>query len=73
MKNLPKFMGEGDLTAIEHIAFFYQFVDIFGIEHEDVYSRLFVQTFEGQVRTWFQGIPIGSIQSYDDLENAFLR
>jgi hypothetical protein len=51
MKNPPKFMGEGYLTAIEHITFFDQFYDILGIKHEDVYSRLFIQTFEGQVRT----------------------
>jgi len=38
-----------------------------------VYSRLFVQTFEGQVRTWFQSLPVGSILSYDALEDAFLR
>ena len=49
IKNLPKFTGEGDLTAAEHINFFDQFADICGIEHEDVYSRLLVQTFEGQV------------------------
>jgi hypothetical protein len=53
MKNLPKFTGEGNLTAQEHINFFDQFVDILGLKHEDVYSRLLVQTFEGQVRTWF--------------------
>jgi hypothetical protein len=53
MKNLPNFMGEGDLTATEHIAFFDQFVDILGIEQKDVYSRILVQTFEGQVRTYF--------------------
>jgi hypothetical protein len=47
MKSLPKFTGEGDLTAQEHINFFDQFADILGIEHEDVYSRLLVQTFEG--------------------------
>jgi hypothetical protein len=61
MKNLPKFMGEGDLTTTEHIAFFDQFVDILGIEHEDVYTRLLVHTFEGHVRTWFRGLPVGSI------------
>jgi hypothetical protein len=49
IKNLPKFTREGDLTATEHINFFDQFADILGIEHEDVYSRLLVQTFEGQV------------------------
>jgi hypothetical protein len=53
IKNLPKFTGEGDLTATEHINFFDQFVDILGIEHEDVYSRLLVQTFEGQVELGF--------------------
>jgi hypothetical protein len=31
MKSLPKFTGEGDLTAQEHINFFDQFVDILGI------------------------------------------
>jgi len=53
IKNLPKFTGEGDLTTSEHINCFDQFADILGLEHEDVYSRLFVQTFEGQVRAWF--------------------
>jgi hypothetical protein len=53
IENLPKFMGEGDLTAIKHISFFDQFVDMLGIEHEDVYSRMLVHTFEGKVRDWF--------------------
>jgi hypothetical protein len=51
MKNLPKFTGEGYLTVAEHINFFDQFANILGLEHEDVYSRPLVQTFEGQVRT----------------------
>jgi hypothetical protein len=33
MNNLLKFTGEGDLTVIEHITFFDQFIDILGIEH----------------------------------------
>jgi hypothetical protein len=49
MKNLTKFIGEGDLTTTEHINLFDHFVDILGLEHEDVYSRLLVQTFKGQV------------------------
>ena len=51
IKNLPKFTGEGDLTVAEHINLFDQFVDILGLKHEYVYSRLLVQTSEGQVRT----------------------
>jgi hypothetical protein len=73
IKNLPKFTGEGDLTIAEHINLFDQFVDILGLKHEHVYSNLFVQTFEGQVQTWFQSLPAGSILSYDGLEDAFLR
>jgi hypothetical protein len=73
IKKLPKFTGEGDLTAVEHINFFDQFVDIIGIEHEDVYSRLLVKTFEGQVQNWFRSLPATSILSYDALEDAFLR
>jgi hypothetical protein len=37
MKNLRKFTGEGDLTVTERINFFDQFVNILGLEHEDVY------------------------------------
>jgi hypothetical protein len=73
MNNLPKFTGEGYLTAIEYITNFYQFADILGIENIYVYSRILVQMFEGHVITWFQGLPVGSIRSYDDLENTFLR
>jgi hypothetical protein len=71
MKNLLKFTREGDLATTEHINFFDQFADILGLEHEDVYSRLLVQAFEGQVRTWFRGLAVGSIPSYEELENYF--
>jgi hypothetical protein len=73
IKNLPKFTGEGDLTTAEHINLFDQFADILGLKHEDVYSRIFIQTFKGQVRTWFWSLPTGSILSYDALEDSFLR
>jgi hypothetical protein len=63
---------------VENLAFFDEFVDNFGLEHEDVYMRLFVQTFEGGwggggVRTWFKGLLPNSLNSWDSLETAFLR
>jgi hypothetical protein len=73
MKNLLKFTGEGDLTATEHIKFFDQFTDILDIERDDVCSRLLVKIFEGKVRTWFRGLLVASITSYDALEASFLR
>jgi len=72
-KNMPKFTGEGDLTTTEHINLFDQFENILGHEHDDVYSRLLVQNFEGHARTWFQGLAVGSIWSYDELKNVFIR
>jgi hypothetical protein len=73
LKSPPKFMGEGDLTTTNHKVIFDQFVDILGIEHEDIYMRLLVKTFKGQVRTWFGKLPVDSIPSYNDLETSFLR
>jgi hypothetical protein len=73
VKNLPKFNGENDVTVVEHLVFFEEFVDVAGVEHEDVYMRLLVQTFEGEVRLWFRGLPPNSIDSYEALEDAFLR
>jgi hypothetical protein len=70
---LPKFTREGDLTTAKHINFFDQFADILGLEHEDVYLSIFIQTFEGLVRTWFRSLPAGSVLSYDSLEDDFLR
>jgi len=48
MKNLRKFTGEGDLMATENTNFFDQFDDILGIEHEDVYLKLLVQTLKAK-------------------------
>jgi len=61
------------LTTAKHINIFDKFVDILGLEHEYVYSRLLVQTFEGKVRTWFRGLAVRSISSYDELENDFIK
>jgi hypothetical protein len=45
VKHLPKFNGENDVTSIKHLVLFEEFVDVIGIEHEDIYMRLLVQTF----------------------------
>jgi hypothetical protein len=73
LKMLPKFNGESENTLVEHLSFFDVFGVIFGLEHEYVYMRLFVQKFEGEVRIWFKGLPPNSLDSYDALETTFLR
>jgi hypothetical protein len=42
LKYMPKFTGEKDITAKEHLSTFYSYVDNLNIENEDVWLRVFV-------------------------------
>jgi hypothetical protein len=72
-KYMPKFTGEGDVTAEEHLAAFYSYADNLNIENEDVWMRVFVQILDGEVRKWFRGLAPGSIAGIEALDNVFLR
>jgi ribonuclease HI/uncharacterized small protein (DUF1192 family) len=73
LKYMPKFSGEGDVTAEEHLAAFYSYADNLNIENEDVWVRVFVQSLDGEVRKWFRGLAPGSIAGIEALDNVFLR
>jgi hypothetical protein len=73
MKYLPRYNGEGDVTAEEHLVAFYNFADNFNIDYADVWMRLFVQSLDGEVRKWFQGLPPASIADIDALDEAFIK
>ena len=61
LKYLPKFTREGEVTTKEHLAIFYSYVDNQNIEHDEGWTRLFVQRLDGEARRWFIRLPIGSI------------
>jgi hypothetical protein len=73
LKQLPKFTGEGDIAAEEHLEAFYSFTDDHVIMHADVWMRIFVHSLEGEARKWFRALPPGSIDGIEALDNAFLR
>jgi hypothetical protein len=73
LKYMPKFTGEGDATAKEHLAAFYSYADNLNIENEDVWMRVFVQILDGEVRKWFRGLAPGSIVGIEALDDVFLR
>jgi hypothetical protein len=73
LKQLPKFTGEGDIAAEEHLEAFYSFTYDHVIMHVDVWMRIFVHSLEGEARNWFRALPLGSIDGIEDLDNAFLR
>jgi ribonuclease HI len=73
LKQLPKFTGEGDVTADEHLEAFYSFTDDHVIMHADVWMRIFVHSLQGEARKWFKALPPGSIDGIEALDSAFLR
>jgi hypothetical protein len=71
---LPKFTGEGTgLTVEEHLADFYSYANNQNIEHEDVWTRLFVQSMDGEARKWFRDLLVGSIARIEALDDVFLK
>jgi hypothetical protein len=56
LKQLPKFIGEGDITAEEHLEAFYRFTDDNAIMHADVWMRIFVHSLQGEDRKWFKAV-----------------
>jgi hypothetical protein len=73
LKYMPKFTGEEDITAEEHLVAFYSYADNLNIEHEDVWMRVFVQSLDGEARKWFRGLTLGSIAGIEALDDVFLR
>jgi hypothetical protein len=73
LKQLPKFTGEGDIAAEEHLEAFYSFTDDHVIMYVDVWMRIFVHSLEGEARKWFRALPPRYINWIEALDNAFLR
>ena len=51
----------------------YSYADNQNIEHEDVWSRLFVQILDGEARKWFISLAPNSITGIDELEEIFVK
>jgi ribonuclease HI len=72
-KYMPKFTGAGEYTAEEHIEAFYAYAENINISEEDVWTRVFVQSLDGQARKWFKELPANSITGIEQLDEAFLK
>ena len=71
LKYMPKFRGEGEVTAEQHLADFYAYADNLNTEQEDVWMRIFVQCIEGDVRKWFRSLIVDRITGIEPLDNTF--
>ena len=68
---MPRFNGETRPFVEDCLASFLDFAHNMNIEHEDIYTRLFVQSLEGNVRIWFNQLQENSINSWIELTNIF--
>lgn len=66
-----RFTGEDELTIEKHIVSFCAFSENLNVEYLDVVMRLFVQSLDGDARKWFKTLSTNSINSWEELENAF--
>jgi hypothetical protein len=70
---MPKFTGQEDITAEEHLSSFYSYVDNLNIENEDVWMRVFVQGLDGEARKWFMVLTPGYIVGIEALGDSLLK
>lgn len=71
LKHLPRYNGETGPSVEDHLQAFLDFADNMNIEQENVYMRLFVQSIEVYVRTWFRQLLANSIRNWEYLTNIF--
>jgi hypothetical protein len=73
MKYLPRYNGEGEFIAEEHMVALYSFADNFNIDYADVWMRLLVHSLYGEVRKWFRDLPPASIVDIEALDETFIN
>lgn len=73
LKVLPKLNGENGITAEDNFTTFQDCPDNFDVEEDDVFSRMFAHSLEGEARKWFRNLPNNSITYWGQLHEKFLK
>jgi hypothetical protein len=64
INNLPRFDGENvNITTEKHIQCLEDFLDLFEVEDDDVFIRIFSLSLQGKVKNWFKSLPTESISN----------
>jgi len=71
--NLPRFDGENaNIAAEKHIQRFEYFLDLYEVEDDDVYIRMFALSLQGKVKNWFKNLPTANIINFHEFMQVFL-
>ena len=68
-------MFDGDntnITAEKHIQRFEVFLDLYEVEDDNVYIRMFSLSLQGKVKNWLKNLPDASISSFHQFVQVFL-
>jgi hypothetical protein len=73
INNLPRFDGENEkITAEKHVQNLEYFLDLYEVEDDDVYIRMFALSLGGKVKDWFKNLPAASIRNFNQFMQVFL-
>ena len=73
LRNGPKFNGEDLSLTVKHISDFRDFTELLRVKHEDVFLRLFHDSFQGKCRSWVDSLPAKSVRSFKYFWCIFLE
>jgi hypothetical protein len=73
INNLPRFDGENEkITAEKHVQNLEDFLDLYEVEDDDVYIRMFSLSLGGKVKDWFKNLPAASIRNFHQFMQVFM-
>jgi hypothetical protein len=73
INNLPRFNGENvKITVEKHIQSLEDFLDLYEVEDDNVYIRMFSLSLQGKVKNWLKNLPDASISSFHQFVQVFL-
>jgi hypothetical protein len=73
LRNGQKFSGDDLSLTLKHISNFRDFTEFLRVKHEDVFIRLFYDSFQGKCRSWAESLPLKSIRSITTFWVVFLE
>ena len=68
---LPRFKGEGNASANEHIRKYESIICLLNVVHEDIVCSLLPLTFEGKIFNWFNVFPTHSVHNSSQFKKLF--
>ncbi|GLJ49502.1 hypothetical protein SUGI_1048960 [Cryptomeria japonica] len=70
---IPRFTGSNAISGEAHCKAFDAVIEDFGLPHEDVKIKLFMQSLIEDARDWFRALPDASIRNLAEFKNLFLE